>query len=98
MRVELVAEPSPLTSFRLAAYSGLGKAGGGAPAPDGKNVDHVCLRIEPFDVAALATHLRSHGIEPGEVGTRYGADGFGPSMYLRDPDGNVVELKGPPEA
>jgi catechol 2,3-dioxygenase-like lactoylglutathione lyase family enzyme len=77
--------------------SPLGKAGGGPPAPDGKNVDHVCLRIESFDPLALATHLRSHGVEAGEVGTRYGADGNGPSMYVRDPDGNVVELKGPPE-
>ena len=77
--------------------SPLGKAGGGSPAADGKNVDHFCLRIDPFDAAALAAHLRSHGIEPGEVGTRYGADGNGPSMYVRDPDGNVVELKGPPD-
>ena len=77
--------------------SPLGKAGGGVPAPDGKNVDHFCLRIEPFDADALASHLRTHGIEPGDIARRYGADGFGPSMYVRDPDGNVVELKGPPE-
>jgi catechol 2,3-dioxygenase-like lactoylglutathione lyase family enzyme len=75
--------------------SPLGKAGGGAPAPDGKNVDHICLRIETFDADALAAYLRAHGAEPGEVGTRYGAEGNGPSMYVRDPDGNVVELKGP---
>jgi catechol 2,3-dioxygenase-like lactoylglutathione lyase family enzyme len=78
--------------------SPLGKAGGGAPVADGKNVDHLCLRIEPFDAEALASHLRAHGVEPGDVSRRYGADGFGPSMYLRDPDGNVVELKGPPES
>jgi glyoxylase I family protein len=76
--------------------SPLGKAGGGAPVAGGKNVDHFCLRIEAFDAAVLAAHLRSHGVEPGEVGTRYGAEGNGPSMYLRDPDGNVIELKGPP--
>jgi len=78
--------------------SPLGKAGGGVPEPEGKNVDHICLRIDAFDAAALAAHLRSHGVEPGEVGTRYGAEGSGPSMYVRDPDGNVVELKGPPDA
>ena len=78
--------------------SPLGKAGGGAPAADGRNVDHVCLRIDAFDPNALAAHLRAHGIEPGDVGTRYGAEGNGPSMYVRDPDGNVVELKGPPGA
>ena len=77
--------------------SPLGKAGGGAPATDGKNVDHLCLRIEPFEARALAAHLLAHGVEPGDVSRRYGADGFGPSMYVRDPDGNVVELKGPPE-
>lgn len=75
----------------------LGRAGGGAPDPDARNVDHFCLRIEPFDEGALRAHLTAHGVEPGDVGTRYGADGHGPSMYVRDPDGNVVELKGPPE-
>jgi len=78
--------------------SPLGKAGGGEPVADGKNVDHICLRIDAFDAVTLAAHLRSHGVEPGEVGTRYGAEGNGPSMYVRDPDGNVVELKGPPAA
>jgi catechol 2,3-dioxygenase-like lactoylglutathione lyase family enzyme len=76
--------------------SPLGKHGGGAPDPAAKNVDHFCLRIEPFDADALAAHLRAHGALPGDVGERYGADGTGPSMYVRDPDGNVVELKGPP--
>jgi glyoxylase I family protein len=76
--------------------SPLGKAGGSAPDPKAKNVDHFCLRIEPFDAEALAARLRARGVEPGEIGERYGADGYGPSMYLRDPDGNVVELKGPP--
>jgi len=76
--------------------SPLGKAGGRAPDPAAKNVDHFCLRIEPFDAAELAAHLRARGVEPGDVGERYGADGTGPSMYVRDPDGNVVELKGPP--
>jgi glyoxylase I family protein len=76
--------------------SPLGKQGGGPPDPAAKNVDHFCLRIEPFDAGALAAHLRAHGVEPGDVGDRYGADGTGPSMYVLDPDGNVVELKGPP--
>jgi catechol 2,3-dioxygenase-like lactoylglutathione lyase family enzyme len=76
--------------------SPLGRHGGGPPDPSAKNVDHFCLRIEPFDGETLGAHLRAHGVEPGDVGERYGADGHGPSMYLRDPDGNVVELKGPP--
>ncbi|RDK01960.1 VOC family protein [Paraburkholderia lacunae] len=64
----------------------------------GRNMDHVCLRIEPFDVDALKAHLTEHGARLGETALRYGADGFGPSLYLFDPEGNMVELKGPPEA
>ena len=74
----------------------LGRAGGAGPAEEGRNVDHVALRIEPFDGDALLAWLRSEGIEPGEVESRYGAEGDGPSIYIRDPEGNVVELKGPP--
>jgi catechol 2,3-dioxygenase-like lactoylglutathione lyase family enzyme len=77
--------------------SPLGKAGGPPPGP-GRNVDHVALRLASFDEPALRAHLTAHGVEPGDVGQRYGADGMGPSMYVRDPDGNVVELKGPPAA
>ena len=68
-----------------------------APEKDreGANMDHFALRIEPFDEAAIRTHLEAHGIEAGELKTRYGADGDGPSLYIEDPDGNRVELKGP---
>jgi glyoxylase I family protein len=61
----------------------------------GRNMDHFALRIDGFDPAALAAHLRRHGIEVGEVRERYGAEGYGPSLYICDPDGNTVELKGP---
>nr|WKF57830.1 hypothetical protein HUO10_002324 [Paraburkholderia busanensis] len=64
----------------------------------GRNMDHLCLRVEPFDADALKAHLSEHGARLGEFGLRYGADGFGPSLYLFDPEGNMVELKGPPEA
>ena len=74
----------------------LGRAGGAAPGAEGRNLDHFCLRVEPFDEAALRAHLAAHGIEMGAVAARYGAEGLGPSVYLRDPEGNVVELKGPP--
>jgi glyoxylase I family protein len=76
--------------------SPLGRAGGGAPDPNRRNVDHVCLQLARFEEAALRAHLESHGIEAGEVAQRYGAQGNGPSLYLHDPDGNVIELKGPP--
>jgi catechol 2,3-dioxygenase-like lactoylglutathione lyase family enzyme len=61
----------------------------------GRNMDHFAVRVEEFDAAALAAHLRRHGIEVGEVRERYGAEGYGPSLYISDPDGNTVELKGP---
>jgi catechol 2,3-dioxygenase-like lactoylglutathione lyase family enzyme len=74
----------------------LGKLGGAGPGAEGRNVDHVALSLAHFDEAALRAHLVAHGIEPGDVAERYGAEGMGPSLYIRDPDGNVVELKGPP--
>jgi glyoxylase I family protein len=64
---------------------------------DGRNMDHFAVRIEEMDVAALTAHLKRHGIDPGEVRRRYGAEGYGSSLYITDPDGNTVELKGPPE-
>ena len=80
--------------------SPLGRAGGAAPSlePGGGNMDHFALQLGRFDEAEIRSHLEKHGIEPGEVGDRYGALGSGPSMYIRDPDGNTVELKGPPES
>jgi catechol 2,3-dioxygenase-like lactoylglutathione lyase family enzyme len=73
----------------------LGRAGGAGPGREGRNVDHFALRIAPFDAEAIVSHLRAHGVEPGEVVTRFGAEGDGPSIYISDPDGNGVELKGP---
>ncbi len=70
---------------------------GGAPEVAGGNMDHFALRIEPFDETALRAHLAAHGVDVGEVATRYGAEGSGPSLYIQDPDGNTVELKGPPD-
>lgn len=77
----------------------LGRAGGRAPDPqDGHNVDHVCLRVDPFDPPAISEHLKRHGVEPSELRHVYGAEGLGPSIYLNDPEGNTVELKGPATA
>jgi len=75
----------------------LGAAGGAAPGKEGRNLDHFCFRVEPFDAMAIRDRLDEHGIAAGEVVSRYGAEGQGPSMYITDPEGNVVELKGPPE-
>jgi glyoxylase I family protein len=67
----------------------------GTSSTGGANLDHLCLRIEPFDAAAIASHFAAHGVECGEEKSRYGAEGQGPSVYLTDPEGNGVELKGP---
>ena len=74
----------------------LGSAGGAPPGKEGRNLDHFCLRLEPFDDAAIRRHLETHGVDAGPLATRNGAEGEGPSIYITDPEGNVVELKGPP--
>ncbi len=73
----------------------LGREGGAGPGAEGHNLDHFCVRLERFDEAALRAHLASHGIAAGEIVQRYGAEGTGPSLYIKDPDGNTVELKAP---
>ena len=75
----------------------LGQKGGAAPGAEARNMDHFCLRIDPFDEAQIRANLRAHGVEAGEQATRYGAEGDGPSLYIQDPEGNTVELKGPPD-
>ena len=77
--------------------SKLGRMGGAAPAAEGRNLDHVAFRVLPWDGEAILAHLRRHGIE-AEIKSRYGAEGDGPSIYLTDPEGNGLELKGPPWA
>jgi glyoxylase I family protein len=73
----------------------LGRPGGAAPGAQGHNMDHLCLRVEPFDQDAIVAHLRKQGIAVGKITSRYGAEGNGVSIYLTDPEGNTVELKGP---
>lgn len=74
----------------------IGRSGGAGPGEEGRNLDHFCLRIDPFDAAAIGAWLDAAGVTHEAPATRYGADGYGPSIYLRDPEGSVVELKGPP--
>lgn len=74
----------------------LGRQGGAAPESLGRNMDHLCLRIEPFQAEALQRYFHSQGLSAGPVQARYGAEGLGPSLYIQDPEGNRIELKGPP--
>jgi catechol 2,3-dioxygenase-like lactoylglutathione lyase family enzyme len=74
----------------------LGRMGGAPPGKEGRNLDHFCLRVDPFDESAIRDRLARNGFGAGPVEQRYGAEGEGPSVYVTDPEGNVVELKGPP--
>ena len=75
----------------------LGAMGGAAPGREGRNVDHICVRVLPWDGDQILAELKAHGIE-SDIVSRYGAEGSGPSIYLTDPEGNALELKGPPWA
>lgn len=81
----------------LAVGGPLDRSDSGVPGI-GRNMDHLCLRVENYDPAQLRAHLEAHGAKLGDEARRYGAEGYGPSLYLFDPEGNMVELKGPPEA
>ena len=78
------------------AHGPIGRDGGALPDHGAPNMDHVCLQISPWDEEKIRAHLEAHGIEAGETASRYGALGQGPSIYITDPEGNTVELKGPP--
>ena len=96
--VERRLEEPKLVQLRAgASMIDLVPAGSAAQAVAARNLDHFAVRISTFDFPALAAHLQRHGIAVGEVKRRYGAEGYGSSLYINDPDGNVVELKGPPE-
>jgi catechol 2,3-dioxygenase-like lactoylglutathione lyase family enzyme len=73
----------------------LGRKGGVRPGKEGRNMDHLCLRIEPFNEAEIIAHLEAHSVEhSAKAQVNFGAEGDGPSIYLFDPDGNEIELKG----
>ena len=74
----------------------LGKIGGAGPSKEGRNLDHFAIQIAPFDDDLIRAHLAAHNVDIADSGRRYGAQGDGPSIYIQDPDGNTVELKGPP--
>ena len=77
----------------VAVDSELGRAGGPAPSGTEKNIDHFCLQIEAITEEDLTQWLESHDVEVGDFQVRYGAEAFGSSVYIRDPDNNIVELR-----
>jgi catechol 2,3-dioxygenase-like lactoylglutathione lyase family enzyme len=95
----LVHLRSRLAMIDLVSLDGpLGKAGGAAAGAEGRNMDHLCLRVDPFDVNELTRYFEALGVAPAELRTRFGAEGDGLSFYIRDPEGNRVEIKGPASA
>lgn len=77
----------------VAVDSQLGRLGGAGPGAEGRNLDHFCLNVEGFDLEAVKAWLESQGVEIGEEGVRYGSGGEGVSLYLKDPEGNGLELR-----
>ncbi|PCJ21808.1 MAG: VOC family virulence protein [Gammaproteobacteria bacterium] len=71
----------------------LGQMGGGPPTAKDNNLDHFCLQLQPISETDISNHLLAHNIDVGRFENRNGAQGFGPSIYINDPEGNVVELK-----
>ncbi len=73
--------------------SRLGAMGGGAPTQSERNIDHFCLQIKSVPEQDIITYLKKNGIEVGEFESRFGAQGEGNSIYIKDPEGNEVELR-----
>ncbi|MGD8418235.1 MAG: VOC family protein [Pseudomonadales bacterium] len=94
----VVREVARMHMVQLAAGASMIDIIGVQTREPGRNLDHFALRIEPYDDERIRSFCRERGIEieiPEQL--LLGADGFGPAVYLKDPDGNRVELKGPPE-
>jgi catechol 2,3-dioxygenase-like lactoylglutathione lyase family enzyme len=79
----------------LDVTSTLGKQGGAPPDHGAPNMDHLCLQVLPWNTDAIQAHLRRHRVDFDDPAPRYGSSGMGLSIYLRDPEGNTVELKEP---
>ena len=83
--IDLVAYDAPLTFAKQEPYA------------EQSTLDHIALRVDDFDEAAARAWLSAHGVRVITSGGRYGADGNGFSLYLRDPENNVVEIKQGPK-
>ena len=72
-----------------------GRKGGAAPGEEGRNMDHLCLRVEPFVESDILALLEANSVpRSSKAQINFGAEGDGPSIYLMDPDANLIELKG----
>jgi catechol 2,3-dioxygenase-like lactoylglutathione lyase family enzyme len=64
---------------------------GGVAVSGRGNVDHFCLVVAPVDLEAVRDAGRFEVVDGPDK--RYGARGDGISLYVKDPDGNTVELR-----
>ncbi len=64
-------------------------------AMKGRNMHHFALNLDAFNEKRIREHLKKHKVKAGETRKLYGADGSGKAIDVIDPDGNIVELKGP---
>lgn len=78
----------------LDVSSEVGKKSGGIPDQNSRNMDHFCILLDHFDEVEIKLHLKKYGVEFSDVQMQFGATRYGPSIYIYDPDGNTVELKG----
>ena len=76
----------------VALDSKAGRSGGAGPGREGRNMEHFALNLEEFDEAAIRAHLKTFGVEVKKSGRRFGAEGYGPSVYFDDPDGHRLQL------
>jgi catechol 2,3-dioxygenase-like lactoylglutathione lyase family enzyme len=79
---------APFPSVRISADTIVDLIAG---SPDDGRLDHVCVVVDPIDLAELAASDEFDVVEG--PGRRFGARGDGTSLYVRDPDGLVVELR-----
>jgi len=77
----------------IAVESELGRLGGASPSADGHNMDHFCLTIDSVSEEDLIMFLKENGVHCRGFSERYGAEGYGRSLYIKDPEGNTLELK-----
>ena len=84
---------APFPSVRVSADTIIDLIRGATASNGGSGgrLDHFCVVVEPVDLEAVASSGTFDVVEG--PATRYGARGNGTSLYVRDPDGTVVELR-----
>lgn len=90
---ELERTVDALPLYQLRAGEALIDITTGQRGVDGRNMDHFCLQVSGFNAAEIVSYFKEKSVPCGTVEHRYGATGFGQSIYIEDPDGNRIELK-----